>query len=125
MSGPADPGSYCYGRKLLGRVGWEMYLGASGSGGERWEPITAVRIRGDHVLLTVADGTTYRAGYTDAVRCRRPGLPVARHGGRVSAAWGGRRGGSPRQADKDLITAAASRWLLPGWPCAHYWAVSR
>ena len=79
-SGPADPGSYCYGRKLLGRIGWEMYLGADGPGGERWEPITAVRIRGDHVLLTVADGTTYRAGYTDAVRCRRrrPGLPPAR-----------------------------------------------
>ena len=72
MSGPADPGSYCYGRKLLERVGWEMYLGGNGAGGERWEPITRVRIRGDQVLLTVADGTTYRAGYSDAVRCRRP-----------------------------------------------------
>lgn len=72
MSGPADPGSYCYGRKLLERIGWEIYLGGNGAGGERWEPITRVRIRGDQVLLTVADGTTYRAGYSDAVRCRRP-----------------------------------------------------
>ncbi len=71
-SGPADPGSYCYGRRLLERIGWEMYLGGNGAGGERWEPITRVRITGAQVLLTVADGTTYRAGYTDAVRCRRP-----------------------------------------------------
>ena len=40
MSEPADPGSYCYGRKLLERIGWEMYLGGDGAGGERWEPIT-------------------------------------------------------------------------------------
>ncbi len=67
-----DPDAYCYGRKLLERVGWDMYLGDDGHGGERWEPITRVAIAGDRVLLTVADGTTYAAGYTDAVRCRRP-----------------------------------------------------
>jgi hypothetical protein len=63
--------AYCYGRKLLGRVGWEMYLGDDGQGGQRWEPITGVRISGDQVLITVSDGTTYATGYTDAVRCRR------------------------------------------------------
>jgi hypothetical protein len=65
------PDGYCYGRKLLERVGWEMYLGQDSDGRERWEPITAVRIAGDRVMLTVADGTTYVTGYTDAVRCRR------------------------------------------------------
>ena len=70
--GLGRPDSYCYGRKLLERVGWELFLGGNGSGGERWEPISWVRITGDQVLITVADGTTYRAGYTDAVRCRRP-----------------------------------------------------
>jgi hypothetical protein len=73
--GPGRPDSYCYGRKLLERVGWELFLGGDGSGGERWEPISWVRVAGDQVLLTVADGTTYRAGYTDAVRCRRPPGP--------------------------------------------------
>lgn len=68
----SDASSYCYGRKLLGRVGWEMYLGDDGQGRERWEPITDVRITGDRVLITVTDGTTYATGYADAVRCRRP-----------------------------------------------------
>jgi hypothetical protein len=68
----ADPGAYCYGRKLRQRVGWEMYLGHDEQGRERWEPITDVQITGDQVRLTVADGTTYVAGYVDAVRCRRP-----------------------------------------------------
>ena len=115
MSGPADPGSYCYGRKLLERVGWEMYLGGNGAGGERWEPITRVRIRGDQVLLTVADGTTYRAGYSDAVRCRRP-PPAAPP---ADAIFPQRRGGATgrrqsRQSGKDLITTTASSWLLSG-----------
>jgi hypothetical protein len=30
-----------------------------------------VRIKGDQVSITVADGVTYVAGYVDAVRCRR------------------------------------------------------
>jgi hypothetical protein len=64
--------AYCYGRKLLDRVGWEMYLGHDAEGGERWEPITGVRVTGNQVQITVADGTTYAAGYTDAVRCRKP-----------------------------------------------------
>ena len=71
----SDPGLYCYGRKLLGRVGWEMYLGYDARGSERWEPITGVRINGSQVRITVADGTTYATGYADAVRCRRPRLP--------------------------------------------------
>jgi len=29
--------------------------------------VTAVRVTGDHVLITVADRRTFRAGYTDAV----------------------------------------------------------
>jgi hypothetical protein len=66
-----DPDAYCYGRKLLDRVGWEIYLGGDGLGRERWEPIVRVRINGDQVRITVADGVTYVTGYVDAVRCRR------------------------------------------------------
>jgi hypothetical protein len=66
-----DPDAYCYGRKLLDRVGWEIYLGGDGRGRERWEPIVGVRIKGDQVRITVADGVTYVTGYVDAVRCRR------------------------------------------------------
>jgi hypothetical protein len=73
-----DPDAYCYGRKLLERVGWEIYLGGDEHGRERWEPITQVRIAGDQVRITVTDGATYVAGYVDAVRCRRP--RVARPG---------------------------------------------
>jgi hypothetical protein len=64
--------AYCYGRKLLERVGWEIYLGGDEHGRDRWEPITRVRIAGDQVRITVPDGVTYVAGYVDAVRCRRP-----------------------------------------------------
>ena len=66
-----DPDAYCYGRKLLDRVGWEIYLGGDGRGRERWEPIEQVKISGDQVRITVADGVTYVTGYVDAVRCRR------------------------------------------------------
>jgi hypothetical protein len=69
----SDPDAYCYGRKLLERVGWEIYLGGDEHGRDRWEPITRVRIAGDQVRITVTDGVTYVAGYVDAVRCRRPG----------------------------------------------------
>ena len=65
-----DPDGYCYGRKLLDRVGWEIYLGGDERGDERWEPIVGVRISGDQVRITVADGVTYVTGYVDAVRCR-------------------------------------------------------
>ena len=68
-----DPDAYCYGRKLLERVGWEIYLGGDEQGRDRWAPITRVRIAGDQVRITVTDGGTYVAGYVDAVRCRRPG----------------------------------------------------
>jgi hypothetical protein len=62
--------AYCYGRKLLDRVGWEIYLGGDDRGYERWEKIARVRIAGDKVRITVADGVTYVTGYVDAVRCR-------------------------------------------------------
>jgi hypothetical protein len=62
--------AYCYGRKLLDRVGWEIYLGGDDQGYERWEKIAQVRIAGDKVRITVADGVTYVTGYVDAVRCR-------------------------------------------------------
>ena len=67
-----NPDAYCYGRTLLERVGWELYLGADEDGHERWEPIARVRIAGDQVRITVASGVTYVTGYVDAVRCRRP-----------------------------------------------------
>ena len=60
------------GEKLLERVGWEIYLGGDQDGGERREPITRVRVAGDQVRITAADGVTYVTGYVDAVRCRRP-----------------------------------------------------
>jgi hypothetical protein len=63
--------AYCYGRGLLERVGWEIYLGRD-QGQERWEKIARVRIAGDKVRITAADGVTYVTGYVDAVRCRRP-----------------------------------------------------
>jgi hypothetical protein len=112
-----DPDAYCYGRKLLDRVGWEMFLGDDGHGGERWEPITGVRIAGDRVLLTIADGTTYVTGYTDAVRCRRPDRlkPDPGCGRRARSRWAGRgrthrAGASPRQRisiARSSVTGAA------------------
>jgi hypothetical protein len=75
-----DSDAYCYGRKLLARVGWEIYLGDDDHGHERWEPIARVRISGDQVRITAADGVTYVAGYVDAVRCRRPALAQSEAG---------------------------------------------
>jgi hypothetical protein len=68
MDGGGDD-AYSYGRGLLRRIGWEIHLG-----GNQWERITWIEVRGDDVLITVEDGTTFRAGYMDAVRLRRPGL---------------------------------------------------
>jgi hypothetical protein len=67
MDGVGD--AYSYGRGLLKRIGWEIHLG-----GDRWERVTWVEVRGDDALITVEDGTTFRVGYMDAVRLRRPGL---------------------------------------------------
>ncbi len=55
---------------MRGRIGWELWLGAG-----NWALITDVHIRGDGVLITVEDGTTYRARYVDAIRCRKPARP--------------------------------------------------
>jgi len=63
--------AYCYGRRLLDRVGWEIYLGGDEHGDERWEKIARVRLAGDKVRITVAGGVTYVTGYVDAVRLRR------------------------------------------------------
>jgi hypothetical protein len=65
-------GDWCYGRGLLKRVGWELWLG------DRWERIVWVRIRGDVVLIET-EHAVYKAGYMDAVRCRpaKPGLMCA------------------------------------------------
>ena len=52
---------------MRSRIGWELWLGA-----DQWALITDVHIRGDDVLITVEDGTTFRAGYVDAIRCREP-----------------------------------------------------
>jgi hypothetical protein len=69
---PSGAGEYCYGKRLRERAGWQMYLGEDAGGGERWELITDVQFQRGDALLTVEDGTTYRAAYDQAVRCRRP-----------------------------------------------------
>lgn len=109
-----DPDAYCYGRKLLDRVGWEMYLGDDGHGVERWEPITRVRIAGDRVLLTVADGTTYATGYTDAVRCRRPHrlIPQALRLGSTSSSRPRRQASRARPATAIVMIPANTRLVL-------------
>ena len=60
-------GTWCQASKMRNRIGWELWLGA-----DQWALITDVHIRADDVLITVEDGTTYRARYADAVRCRKP-----------------------------------------------------
>jgi hypothetical protein len=65
-------GSYRPAWKL--RRGWQLWLG------DHWAVIQAVRVRGDYVLITVAGGQVYRAGYADAVLSRTtpPGLARGR-----------------------------------------------
>ena len=56
---------------MRSRIGWELWLGAG-----EWALLTDVHIRGDDVLITVEDGTTFRARrYVDAIRCREPTRP--------------------------------------------------
>lgn len=69
---PFDDAGYCQAPKLRDRIGWQLWLG------DGWATITDVQVRGDDVLITVEDGTVYRVGYVDAVRCRRPD-PLARN----------------------------------------------
>ena len=56
-------GTYCPAPRL--ERGWQLWLG------DGWVTITSVRVSGEHVLIGATDGRTYRAGYLDAVRCRR------------------------------------------------------
>ena len=56
-------GTYCPAPRL--KRGWQLWLG------DGWVTITSVRVSGEQVLIGAADGRTYRAGYLDAVRCRR------------------------------------------------------
>ena len=63
-------GTWCQASKTRSRIGWELWLGAG-----NWALITDVHIHGDDVLITVEDGTTYRARYVDAIRCRKPARP--------------------------------------------------
>jgi len=60
-------GTWRQASKMRRRIGWEPWLGAG-----QWALITGVHIRGDDVLITVEDGTAFRAGYVDAIRCREP-----------------------------------------------------
>ncbi len=55
---------------MRSRIGWELWLGAG-----QWALFTDVHIGGDQVLITVEDGTMFRAGYVDAIRCRKSGRP--------------------------------------------------
>jgi hypothetical protein len=55
---------------MRSRIGWELWLGTG-----QWALITDVHLDSDDVLITVEDGTTYRAGYLDAIRCREPARP--------------------------------------------------
>jgi hypothetical protein len=79
-------GTYCQAPSL--KRGWELWLGSG------WVVITSVRVSGEHVLIGAADGRTYRAGYLDAVRCRRvsPAAQPAHAAGRTLSS-----GSHPRQ----------------------------
>lgn len=61
--GDAESGSYNQAYKL--RRGRQLWTG------DGWAEVTAVRIAGESVLITVADGRTFRAGYGDAILSRK------------------------------------------------------
>jgi hypothetical protein len=63
-------GTWCQARKMRSRIGWELWPGAG-----QWALITGVHIDGDDVLITIEDGTTFRARYVDAIQCREPAPP--------------------------------------------------
>jgi hypothetical protein len=60
--GDAGSGSYDQAHKL--RRGRQLWTG------NEWAEVTAVRVTGEGVLITVADGRVFRAGYADAVLSR-------------------------------------------------------
>jgi hypothetical protein len=59
-----------YGQAYKVRRGRELWTG------DGWAIVTAVRIAGDHVLITVADGRVFRTAYIEAVLTRKPPRPV-------------------------------------------------
>jgi hypothetical protein len=61
--GDAGSGSYDQAHKL--RRGRQLWTGDS------WAEVTAVWVTGEGVLITVADGRVFRAGYADAVLSRK------------------------------------------------------
>jgi hypothetical protein len=60
--GDAGSGSYDQAHKL--RRGRQLWTG------DGWAEVTAVRVTDEGVLIAVADGRVFRAGYADAVLSR-------------------------------------------------------
>jgi hypothetical protein len=63
----AGSGSYDQAHKI--RRGRQLWTG------DGWAEVTAVRVTGEDVLITVAVGRVFRAGYADAV-LSRPAPPA-------------------------------------------------
>jgi hypothetical protein len=64
MARRGGTGSGEYHQAYKVRSGWQLWVG------DAWAEVIAVRISGDYVLLTIADGRVFRAGYVDAVLTR-------------------------------------------------------
>jgi hypothetical protein len=61
--GDSEGGTYGQAYKL--RRGRQLWIG------DDWADVTAVRITGESVLITMADGRVFRAGYMDAILSRK------------------------------------------------------
>jgi hypothetical protein len=61
--GDPESGSYDQARKL--RRGRQLWTG------DGWAAVRSVRVSGEHVLITVADGRVFRTSYLDAVLSRK------------------------------------------------------
>jgi hypothetical protein len=71
MARRGDPEGGSYGQAFKLRRGRQLWIG------DAWADVTAVRVTGESVLITVADGRVFRAGYMDAVLSRK--TPVLCH----------------------------------------------
>jgi hypothetical protein len=72
MARRGDPRSGSYDQAYKLRRGRQLWTG------DGWAEVTAVRSTGESVLITVADGRVFRAGYIDAVLSRKaPPAPLA------------------------------------------------
>ena len=79
--GDAEGGSYDQAYKL--RRGRQLWIG------DGWADVTAVRITGESVLITVTDGRVFRAGYMDAILSRkRPPSTLTTPAGRALVTLG-------------------------------------